>query len=94
MVAASAALNTSLVVQAAQRTGTGTGAALGGLRLGQVLGPAVVMPVAATLYTHVGLAAAVLLLAALCGVGLALTLVREPAGRARKTVDVSGRESA
>lgn len=92
-VAAAAALNTSLVVQAAQRAGTGTGAALGGLRLGQVLGPAVVMPGAAVLYTHVGLAGAVLLLSTLCGLALALTLVPRPPRALPTTANVSGRES-
>jgi predicted MFS family arabinose efflux permease len=75
-VAAAAALNTSLVVRAARRAGTATGAALGGLRLGQVLGPAAVMPAAASLYTHSSLRSAVLLLAALALAALVLTLVR------------------
>jgi predicted MFS family arabinose efflux permease len=73
-LAAAAALNTSLVVQAARKAGTGTGAALGGLRLGQVLGPALVMPAAAALYTHSSLRAAVLMLAALAAAALLLTL--------------------
>ena len=94
MVAASAALNTSQVVQAAQRAGTGTGAALGGLRLGQVLGPALVMPGAAVLYTRAGLASAVVMLAALCGVALLLTLVRSPQARTAPAFDGHSGESA
>jgi predicted MFS family arabinose efflux permease len=88
-VAAAASLNTSLVVQAARKSGTGTGAALGGLRLGQVLGPALVMPAAAALYTHVSLRSAVLMLACLALAALVLTL----AGRRRPDPDteVTGR---
>ena len=83
-VAAAAAVNTSLVVQAARRAGTGTGAALGGLRLGQVLGPAAVTPAAAAVYTHYSLRSAVLLLAVLVLGALFLTLAgprpAEPGG--------------
>jgi predicted MFS family arabinose efflux permease len=88
-VAAAAALNTSLVVQAARKAGTGTGAALGGLRLGQVLGPALVMPVSAALYTHYSLRTAVLMLAALPVAALVLTLV----GRRRidRDAELTGR---
>jgi MFS family permease len=73
-VAAAAALNTSVVVQAARSAATGTGAALGGLRLGQVLGPAAVLPAAGALYTNFSLRSAVLMLGGLVLVALVLAL--------------------
>jgi predicted MFS family arabinose efflux permease len=88
-VAAAAALNTSLVVQAARKSGTGTGAALGGLRLGQVLGPAAVMPAAAALYTHYSLRSAVLMLMALTLAALLLTLAFSR--RVRLDAELAGR---
>lgn len=88
-VAAAASINTSLVVQAARASGTGTGAALGGLRFGQVLGPALVMPAAAALYTHFSLRSAVLMLAGLALVALVLALLGRSAAEPDR--ELSGR---
>lgn len=90
-VAAAAALNTSVVVGAARRSGTGTGAALGGLRIGQVLGPAAVTPAAAALYTHYDLRSAVFMLAGLVLVSLVLTLAGM---RSEPAAEVKGRPSS
>jgi hypothetical protein len=91
-VAAAAALNTSIVVQSARSSGTGTGAALGGLRFGQVLGPAAVTPAAAALYTHFSLRSAILMLGGLVVVALLLALAgaRQP----RAGQELPGRQSS
>jgi MFS family permease len=69
------AMCATTVVELAARTGTGFGAALGGLRVGQALGPALAPAVGGLLLVRAGSVAAYAALAAACAVGIGLSRI-------------------